>query len=83
MVEIVEHFPFVLSFAEALLSFSTACQPLRSKFLLLLKRPPAGIVIESSGVFTDKAQASGQLEAGAKKVIITTPATDEDVTEVL
>lgn len=43
----------------------------------------ADIVIESSGVFTDGVRASAHLRAGAKKVIITAPATGEDVTIVL
>lgn len=38
------------------------------------------IVIESTGVFTSRSQASRHLEAGAKKVIIGAPATDEDHT---
>src|SRR5918999_4605917 len=41
------------------------------------------IVIESTGLFTSGGQARAHLEAGAKKVIITAPATDEDVTVVL
>lgn len=41
------------------------------------------IVIESTGVFTDRAGASKHLEAGAKKVIITAPAKGEDITIVL
>lgn len=41
------------------------------------------IVIESTGVFTDARQARGHLEAGAKKVVITAPAKNEDVTLVL
>ena len=41
------------------------------------------IVIESTGVFTDGAQVRAHLEAGAKKVIITAPATNEDITLVL
>lgn len=41
------------------------------------------IVIESTGVFTDAAQVKAHLEAGAKKVIITAPAKDEDITIVL
>lgn len=41
------------------------------------------IVLESTGKFTDKASASGHLKAGAKKVIITAPAKDEDVPTVV
>src|SRR5215472_16910224 len=41
------------------------------------------IVIESTGVFTDAAQVRTHLEAGAKKVIITASAKDEDLTVVL
>ena len=41
------------------------------------------IVIESTGVFTDAAQVRAHLEAGAKKVIVTAPATNEDITLVL
>ena len=41
------------------------------------------IVIESTGVFTDAAQVRAHLDAGAKKVIITAPANDEDITLVL
>jgi glyceraldehyde 3-phosphate dehydrogenase len=41
------------------------------------------IVIESTGVFTDAAQVRAHLDAGAKKTIITAPATREDLTVVL
>ena len=41
------------------------------------------IVIESTGLFVDKATASGHLTAGAKKVIISAPAKDEDITVVM
>ena len=41
------------------------------------------IVIEATGVFTDGAQVRAHLEAGAKKAIITAPATNEDITLVL
>jgi glyceraldehyde 3-phosphate dehydrogenase len=43
----------------------------------------ADVVIESTGRFTDRANASKHLEAGAKKVVISAPATDPDVTVVL
>jgi glyceraldehyde 3-phosphate dehydrogenase len=41
------------------------------------------VVIESTGLFTDREQAAGQLERGAKKVIISAPATNVDATVVL
>ncbi len=41
------------------------------------------IVIEASGLFTDAAKASAHLEGGARKVIISAPARNEDITIVL
>ena len=41
------------------------------------------IVIESTGVFTDAPRAAAHRAAGARKVIITAPAKNEDVTLVL
>lgn len=41
------------------------------------------IVIESTGIFTKRDGAAKHLEAGAKKVIISAPATDEDITVVM
>jgi len=38
------------------------------------------IVIESTGLFTSADKAKGHLEAGAKRVLITAPAKDEDIT---
>ena len=43
----------------------------------------ADVVIESTGMFRKREDASKHLEAGAKKVIITAPATDPDVTVAL
>ena len=43
----------------------------------------AEVVIESTGLFTKRADAAKHLEAGAKKVIITAPATEPDVTLAL
>lgn len=41
------------------------------------------VVIESTGFFTDGTKVRSHLEAGAKKVIITAPAQNEDITIVL
>jgi glyceraldehyde 3-phosphate dehydrogenase len=41
------------------------------------------IVIESTGIFTDATKANAHRDAGAKKVIISAPAKNEDITIVL
>ena len=41
------------------------------------------LVIEATGVFRDREKAMWHIEAGAKKVIITAPAKDEDITIVM
>ncbi|MGO9224111.1 type I glyceraldehyde-3-phosphate dehydrogenase [Mycobacterium sp.] len=41
------------------------------------------VVVESTGRFNDAAKAKGHLQSGAKKVIISAPATDPDITIVL
>jgi len=43
----------------------------------------ADVVIESTGHFTKAADAKKHITAGAKKVIISAPATDEDITVVM
>jgi glyceraldehyde 3-phosphate dehydrogenase len=59
---------------------------------ILAERDPANlpwgdlgvdVVIESTGFFTKAADAKKHIAAGAKKVIISAPATDEDVTLVM
>jgi len=61
-------------------------------FTVLAERDPAAlpwkdmgvdVVVESTGLFTDREGASNHLQAGAKKVLISAPATDPDLTLVL
>jgi glyceraldehyde 3-phosphate dehydrogenase len=63
-----------------------------SSFRVLSEREPeklpwkdmeVDVVVESTGLFTDRAGASKHLDAGAKKVVISAPATDPDLTVVL
>ncbi|HEB71229.1 MAG TPA: type I glyceraldehyde-3-phosphate dehydrogenase [Nitrospirae bacterium] len=62
------------------------------KIRITAERDPANIpwadagvevVVESTGLFTKKADAEKHLKAGAKKVVISAPAKDEDITIVL
>jgi glyceraldehyde 3-phosphate dehydrogenase (phosphorylating) len=62
------------------------------KFRVVAERDPqrlpwgdlgVDIVIESTGLFTDAQKARGHLDAGAKKVIISAPAKNEDLTVVM
>jgi glyceraldehyde 3-phosphate dehydrogenase len=64
----------------------------RDEIRVLAERDPAAlpwadlgadVVIESTGLFTDRENASKHLQAGAKKVVISAPATDPDVTVAL
>ncbi len=62
------------------------------KLQVLSERDPAklpwkklgvDVVLESTGIFTDRAKAALHLDAGAKKVIISAPAKQEDITIVM
>jgi len=63
-----------------------------NKLRVLAERDPASlpwkelgaeIVLESTGLFTDREKAAKHLEAGARKVVISAPARGEDVTIVM
>ena len=63
-----------------------------NKLRVLAERDPANlpwkelgaeVVVESTGLFTDRDKAAKHLEAGARKVVISAPAKGEDVTIVM
>lgn len=55
----------------------------RDPALLPWKELGAEVVVESTGRFTKREDAAKHLEAGAKKVVISAPAKDEDITIVM
>jgi glyceraldehyde 3-phosphate dehydrogenase len=55
----------------------------RDPALLPWKELGAEIVVESTGLFTNADDARKHIDAGARKVIISAPATNEDITVVL
>src|SRR6186997_1307534 len=55
----------------------------RDASVLPWKEMSVDVVVESTGLFTDREGASQHLTAGASKVVISAPATDPDITIVL
>jgi len=55
----------------------------RDPALIPWKDLKVDVVIESTGLFTDKEKASAHIKGGAKKVVISAPAKNEDATIVL
>ena len=47
------------------------------------KKDKIDLVLESTGLFTSKEKAGMHIQAGAKKVVISAPATNEDITIVM
>lgn len=47
------------------------------------KKDKIDVVLESTGLFTSKDKAELHIQAGAKKVVISAPATNEDITIVM
>jgi glyceraldehyde 3-phosphate dehydrogenase len=47
------------------------------------KKDKIDVVLESTGIFTSKEKAGMHIQAGAKKVVISAPATNEDITIVM
>jgi glyceraldehyde 3-phosphate dehydrogenase len=55
----------------------------RNPAALPWKELKVDVVVESTGLFSDRANAGKHIEAGAKRIIITAPAKEPDVTIVL
>ncbi len=47
------------------------------------KKEKIDVVLESTGIFTSKEKAELHIQAGAKRVVISAPATNEDITVVM
>ncbi len=83
---ILGRFPGEISFDDESLSVDG------TKIMAYAEKDPANlpwgdlgvdIVVESTGLFTEAAKAQAHIDAGAKKVLISAPAKNEDITVVL
>ncbi|MCW8196336.1 type I glyceraldehyde-3-phosphate dehydrogenase [Proteobacteria bacterium 005FR1] len=61
---------------------TVVCSQTRDLHALPWRQLEIDLVLECTGVFTDRASASGHLTAGAERVLISAPATDVDATVV-
>lgn len=80
---IMREFPGEISFQDTTLTINT------TKISIFAEKDPAGLpwknldidwVVDASGCFTTRQGAQQHIAAGAKKVLITAPGTDEDIT---
>jgi hypothetical protein len=62
---------------------SNASPSVKGPSALPWKELGVDIVIESTGLFTERSKAQGHIDAGAKKVIISAPGKEEDITIVM
>ena len=92
MAHLLKHDSVLGTFPEEVEAEGGSLQAAGKEIRGLAERDPAAlpwrdlgvdIVIESTGFFTNREGAQKHLDAGAKKVIISAPATDPDITVVL
>jgi glyceraldehyde 3-phosphate dehydrogenase len=62
---------------------SVSVSAIKSPSELPWKDKKVDLVLECSGIFTKRADAEGHIKAGAPKVLISAPATGEDITVVM
>jgi glyceraldehyde 3-phosphate dehydrogenase len=92
MAHLLKHDSVLGTFPEAVEVSGGALKVAGTELTGLAERDPANlpwrelevdVVVESTGLFTKREGAQKHLDAGAKKVVISAPATDPDVTLVL
>lgn len=83
---IMREFPGAVSFQDNILSINnTKIQIFAQKDPVQLPWQKLGIdwIVDASGCFTTREAAQKHIDAGARKVLITAPGTDEDITIIL
>ncbi|MGH3509983.1 MAG: type I glyceraldehyde-3-phosphate dehydrogenase [Nocardioidaceae bacterium] len=92
MAHLLRYDSILGKFPEEIATSDSAIQVGGKTLTILAERDPAAlpwkdlgvdVVIESTGFFTDGTKAKAHLDAGAKKVIISAPGKNEDVTIVM